>query len=188
MREPLTRWINCFNGYTQGDRWRTGVGRIHREILSTCSGPSTYTNLSSWRDDVANIADNITEWCERPQVVAIGYSYGGWTAVLLCRELQLRGVSVEHLVLIDAVWRPWQRLASPRSLCDGMKIVVPTNVHRVLSWTQKKSKPSGHEVEVNQATTGIERRSLNVSHIYADDQPEVREAVLDIACPRRNPL
>lgn len=183
MPLPITRWINCFNGYTQGSRLRTGVGRIHREIVSTCSGPSTYANLSSWRDDVADIAENINAWSERPHVVAIGYSYGGYSAVQLCRELEDRGVGVKNLILIDAVWRPWQKLASLRSLRGGMKIVVPDNVKNVLSWTQKRSKPSGHDVVVNEATTAIERRSLNVSHVFADDQPEVREATLRIACP-----
>ena len=152
--------------------------------MSSCNGPDTYVKLCSWRDDVANLADNIMEWGgDNPRVVLIGYSYGGWTAALLSRELQERGITVRHLVLIDAVWRPWQRFASPRSLWDGMKIVVPTNVERVLSWTQKKSKPSGHYVQVNEQSTFIDRRSLNVSHIYADDQRRVREAAVDIACP-----
>jgi len=184
MSRPINRWIICLNGYSQGDRQRTGVGRIYRDILSTCACPDTFLSLSSWRDDMSAVADNIMEWgVHKPEVVIIGYSYGGWTSVLLCRELAKREIDVQDLVLIDAVWRPWQRVASFRSLFDGASIVIPPSVYRVLSWTQKVNKPSGHPVKVDETRTTIDQRSLVVAHAYADDQPEVREAALQIACP-----
>ncbi len=180
---PINRWIFCFNGYAQGERWRTGVGRIHRDILAKCSAPDTYLQLCSWRDDVSQMADNIMEWGGGlPEVVLIGYSYGGWTAVLLCRELKRRGFAVDHLVLIDAVWRWQQRLASISSLFDGHQIAVPDNVKRVTSWRQKVSKPMGHPIVGDEKRITIDRRTLNVAHLYADDVPEVRELAVSIAC------
>ena len=186
---PIRNWINCFNGYTQGSRWRTGVGRIHREILSTCSGPDTFVNLCSWRDDVSQLADTIHEWSDdERRVVCIGYSYGGYTAVLLCRELEKRGIEVAHLLLIDAVWRYWSKIASPGSLFENHKIVVPGNVKKVTSWRQRKGKPYGHPVVVNESKTATDFRTLNVAHAYADDQLSVRMTALDAACPSKKEI
>jgi pimeloyl-ACP methyl ester carboxylesterase len=185
MAAPIGKWIVCINGYTQGDRWRTGVGRIYREILAGCSNGDTSLALRSWRDDVAAIATNVLEWgTDKPELIIVGYSYGGWSAVRLCRELEARGIGVASLVLIDAVWRPWQRFASWRSLLDGWTIVVPANVKHVLTWRQKVSRPRGHlVVAADDTKTHIDSITLNVGHAYADDQPEVRRAALQIACP-----
>lgn len=185
MERAIKRWIICFNGYTQGDRWRTGVGKIHRRILTTCSGPDTYAKLCSWRDNVSDLADRICEWGgSAPEVKVFGYSYGGYTSVLLCRELEKRGIEVENLVLIDAVWRWHDWLASFQSLFSNHEIRIPVNVKEVLAYRQQRNKPSGHDVVVDDSMTQIEEIFLNVTHAFMDDQDVVLEKAMQLACPK----
>lgn len=135
--------------------------------------------LLSWRENPQRLADLIKHWGGGDLIIC-GYSYGGATCTMLCRELCRLGIEVQELVLADAVYRVWQRLASWRSLLDHWVLTIPPNVARVTSWRQKVSKPSGHLVVVDHKTTSLHSRTLLVPHTQVDRHPDIREHILSI--------
>lgn len=172
------RLVIGFNGHSQRSKTTTGVGQVLGEIERR--RPDIETRLFAWRVNTKVIARWIAGLrLERLDI--IGYSYGGYSAVLLCRELRALGVAVNHLWTIDAVFRIWDHWGSLRSLRDYWIIAVPQNVRVVTSWRQKVNKPRGHWICTYKTTTH-DARSLNVRHAEADDSPIVQAAILDRVC------
>jgi pimeloyl-ACP methyl ester carboxylesterase len=184
---PVERWIVCVGGFGQDEPGRHGIDEIQDAVFRRCTCESTRVPRMSWRDSPASIAKRI--WNRRPddhppRVVLIGFSYGGWTAILIARELESLGLDVEVMLLIDAVWRPLAWLPSLTSLLRRWKIRVPENVRCVYSWRQQAGAPFGHEVMCG-ALTLHTAHTLTAPHQQIDDHPEVFAKALEVACPER---
>ena len=167
------------NGWLQGARHKTGLGQITNELEAL----GEQATLLGWREHPKRTAAEIKRTTQEggDSIYIVGFSYGGYSATTLCWELSAIGVRVEELILCDAVYRLWDRLASIRSLRNIWSIHVPTNVKRVTSWRQKVSKPSGHRVVVDGRYTSLDSRSLLVRHAQVDRAPEIKEHILAIA-------
>ncbi len=185
MGIEVDRWIVCISGYMQSEARLSGIEQLQHKIHTQCSSPTTRVLLKSWRDSPDDLAERI--WRSQPHhppgIVVIGYSYGGCTAIALCEELERRGLDVEHLLLLDAVWRPWHLIPSLLSLLKLWVLKVPSNVGTCYSWTQTLTKPSGHTVQVDRDATTLHRCTLNVGHQYVDEHPVAHECAMRVACP-----
>ena len=186
MHEPeIDRWIVCVTGFLQPEGKITGVVELQEKIRRQCVCPRVVTELKSWNDNPWYIAERI--WRFRPRnVVLVGYSYGGFTAALVARELAARnsGIRVDAMVLSDAVWRPAANWPSIRSLFNGGRIEIPRNVRRLWSWTQTTNKPCGHELIVDEKyTTWVKECVPDIRHQYMDDLEAFHEVALEVACP-----
>ena len=165
----MSKWYVLFNGHGQGSRTTTGLGRVW---VASRTLPG-YKRLFSWRENIEGVAECMKEG----DVITIsGFSYGGFTANSLCILLMERGIEVDNLFLVDAVWRKRDMWASPWSLLDRWRIHVPTNVNHALSWRQKIGIIQGHQVVAHGST--FEERFLNVRHLYMDKQEDVYNTIL----------
>lgn len=184
MPRAVERWIVCFSGFLQEGRL-SGIEKIEDAIHRQCNGDSTRVLLKSWRDSPADVAQRIWNRCpegHQPAVVIIGYSYGGYTAVLLARELEKRGLKVETMLLIDPVWRWAARWPSLLSWLEGWEIKVPSNVRKLYGWTQKVDTPAGHKI-VPSGSTISDIQTLMRAHNIMDDAMEVYNRAMFVACP-----
>lgn len=186
MPQPINRWIICFTGWHQEGRL-SGLEKIEDAIHRQCNGDDTRVLLKSWKDSPADLASRIWNRCpegHQPAIVVIGYSYGGYTAVLLARELDKRGLKVEMMLLIDPVWRPFTWIPSVLSMLGWWTIDVPSNVRSLHAWHQNVDLPSGHTLIVDHKTLCSED-TLNVSHQHIDDAPVVFNRAMAVACPEK---
>ncbi len=184
MPKAIDRWVICFSGFLQGGRV-SGIEKIEDAIHRQCHGDTTRVLLKSWKDSPADLASRIWNRCPEgghPAIVLIGYSYGGYTAVLLARELNERGFEVETMLLIDPVFRFLGRFPSLFSLADWWTIEVPSNVRNLFDWSQKINKPSGHKI-VESIKTTRNHETLMVKHQHIDDSPIVFKRAMLVACP-----
>lgn len=188
---PVTNWVVCISGYMQTEGLRSGIHKIQHAIHQQCSGPQTRVLLKAWRDCMTELANRITMWKPsgaQPRVTIIGYSYGGYTATLLADELDHRGVDTENLLLIDPVWRPRARWASPLSLNRSCTIDVPRSVKNLWYWRQiarRCTEPQGHAINVYKTTVWHNRdaKPLRYDHKSIDDAHEIKQQALAVACP-----
>ncbi len=133
--------------------------------------------------DVAELIKKLSPDATKPRVNIYGYSWGGWSAVLLAYQLRRRGINVVHMVLCDAVYRHWYHLGWWRAFASWVRILVPDNVRRVTHFRQTQSSPKGHVVKAaNPGRTQMDPVTwLSVDHMWMDRTPEFRLACLDAA-------
>lgn len=161
-----------------------GIDRLDHELHKLYGGQDTRNWYLPWYCDVTGYAESIFNYGKDAKIQIAGYSFGGQTAVNLCRELAVRGVSVDRLCLIDAVKRrsrfPWGWLSAFNRLT---KIRVPDNVKGVSIFTQSNGWPRGHRVVFNNPTVSvsINEDMRNVTHIHMDHSRVVWDQVLQDA-------
>lgn len=178
------RLVIGFNGHGQSSRAKTGVGKLLAKIESRC--PEMETRLFGWRIETKSLAKWIAS-LKLESLYIVGYSYGMYTGVLLCRELQKLGIKVDCFFSLDGVFRLRDRWGSWKSLRDCWIISIPSNVNLVVSWRQKVSKPSGHRLLVDHRTTTYDSRSINVRHSEVDDAQEIHDSIVAFFCDPPTP-
>lgn len=185
QRPAIHTWHVLCAGFLQREGDPNGFLRLWHELHAEHAGPDTCVLLRQWSDDTNRLAELIFRLCNRtaPCIVLYGYSWGGWSAVLLARQLQRRGLFVDHLVLCDAVYRHWYWLGQWRAFWPWKRIVIPANVAEVTWFRQRFDWPRGHDVvaEDGRETRVHEPREVRVAHVYMDDLAEFRATAKAIA-------
>ncbi len=179
--EGIKRWVILFRGYTQREGSFTGLERLYYKVKRVVGNGGNETILRAWTADVEEIADRIFHNSDSsPTVIVIGYSWGGQTAVNLCKSLRKRGLSVNWLFLCDAVYRARHWWQYPRSLLSWFSIRVPGNVARLWYCYQRENKPMGHTIHTEDGTVVYGRKPfVGVTHAHMDDQNSFHDAVLE---------
>jgi thioesterase domain-containing protein len=112
------------------------------------------------------------------KIVIAGYSWGGYSATVLARELAKHGRKVDQMVLCDAVYRHNYWLGNWRALCPLSKIKIPKNVKEVSWFKQQKNYPRGHRIIAESDTTKINKPfELMFKHQRCDDSYLVHKEV-----------
>jgi thioesterase domain-containing protein len=180
----IHNWHILYSGFRQHAGLQTGMSRLWYEIRADLASPDTCVELRPWDEEYANMAEFV-KLCQNetpPRIVLYGYSWGGFTATLLAKELQRRSLDVDHLVLCDAVYRHWYMLGWWRAFAVWKKIKIPANVRRVTWFRQQQSWPRGHALVAEDKATLIDPvRMLHADHVWMDDDPEFRKIAKQIA-------
>lgn len=142
----------------------------------------------AWND----CPDQTAEWIyrlgtkhRRPTIAYFGYSWGcGYGFVQLARELQVRGLEIDHAVLCDPVHHGlfYWRAFIPRTLFHEISVSVPGNVRRVSRFFQRVDKPAGHKLNLEGKYTDVVKEvELLVGHTRIDDAEEFHRECFDVA-------
>lgn len=145
---------------------------------------------SDWNAKAAFFARHINTGNrpDRTRVITVAYSWGvGWGFQRLTRELLGRGVTVDVLVAIDAVYRlpylpAWMWWLSPEALFGLGDIWVRQNVREVWQFRQFTNYPRGRDcVAVDRYRTLVhDALELQCRHQEADDHRDVHTKVADV--------
>lgn len=193
--DAINAWAILIAGFTQREGQATPIEKLHRKTSKTLSGPDSVVVLRSWRDSTYDLAQRISNWRngEPPKIVVIGYSYGGYSAVRLCRELQHLHLPVDRLYLIDPVARWLSKFPSIFSMFNILPITVPANVRNTKVWRQTSNYPRGARVR-QEASSGDPTDMVNcggqieqtvfpyVPHENMDDLSQIKDAVYVGTC------
>lgn len=177
-------WHIVISGFLQDEGKLTGMVVLWHKLHIRCNNSDTRVELRSWNDNWSALAECI--WRLKNTNTKIGiyaYSWGcGWGAMRLANELRKRGMSINHMVLSDPVYRHSYPLGNWRALVPWSKIKVPGNVFDVHSFAQDLNIPRAHKLVAKSELTTI-RTPIQVSatHQYMDDYPEFHKLSLKLA-------
>ena len=175
----IKNWLICFNGYGQGNRMTSGLGKVVRLSRSECRNPKTRISLLTWNRDVDELVKEVVnQSLSYPNICVSGFSYGASTAVKFCEALLPYNYFKVNAYLIAPVWRTKDKWMSPWSLLDRWHIHTPNNIRNLVSWSQQTGVIKSHKVIADKATS-YDSRSLNVRHITADRQFDVYNTIME---------
>lgn len=196
---PIKRFVIVIPGFLQRRGTPNGMVSLWRKLHAANAGPDCCVSLHLWDSNWADVA----EWIWRlrpnqgqPDVVIAGYSWGGYSAVLLARQLEKRGIDVRSMVLSDPVyrhgfWGPIGWLGQWRAFWPFTKIELPGNVKNRVVFAQSSNLPAGHDVLLGCEFTGsVERlrpvraRTIEVKgviHQFMDDHTPFHNLAMEAA-------
>lgn len=189
----ILAWDIVISGFLQSEGTDNGMVRLWRELRKHAS-PHRCVELRAWNDNWRDLAKLIastwnTMGGKTPVVRIYGYSWGGYSATILARELAKRGVPVRAMVLSDAVYRHWYWLGNWRAFAPWKTIRIPSNVEQVFWFRQSRDLPMGHKVRARdpRATTvhpvNSPTRTLSryIGHTQMDDLAAFHAKCLEVA-------
>jgi pimeloyl-ACP methyl ester carboxylesterase len=195
---PIRNWHIVISGFLQTEGTVSGCVSLWRK-LQRLSDDNTSVILHSWKDNFSDLAELIWRFSPADEhklcIKVYAYSWGGYSAILLARALQKRGLNVRALVLSDAVYRHWYLLGQWRAMVPGSRIIVPDNVREVFWFRQREPRiqfgngwrnvlcPAGHRVVAkNKSATKVhEPVILKVSHSYMDEAKQFQQEAVRVA-------
>ncbi len=169
---PIYKWIYVIPGFLQNRGDDNGMVSLWKSLHVMYSSYSTRVELAHWNSDWRAHAECINRMSDdqRAKVVIVGYSWGGYSATLLARELSKHGRKVQQMVLCDAVYRHRYWLGNWRAMCPLSKIKIPANVEEVTWFKQKQNYPRGHKLKPESDTTKIHSpQELKKTHQKMDE-------------------
>lgn len=185
-RLVVASWIFCMSGFLQHKGRPNGITRLWRKLYAEFAGPDCVVDHHPWNFDPGRIAEFVWRYSDNqalPKVLIVGYSWGGSSAVKLAEQLQLRGIDVAEMILVDAVYRHKYWCGQWRAFWPWSRILIPSNVLHVSWFRQDVSLPRGHRVIArNPDRTKIEEPvQLYVSHQYVDEHALVEKLTMQLA-------
>lgn len=182
--------IHQYMGFGMDHYRRSGFDLLYEALQDRFAGPGVSVRRpGKWNWHAAEDAVfDVRHLRHDARVIGIGYSYGGYNIVEYAREMQKHGVRIDHLFLLDAVWRGnlarYSWLARSASLitrwCDK-KLVVPDNVDAVTSWRQENNQPMGHRIKLEDPAKTFHQDILlsgHVKHNDVEDQMYIHGAII----------
>ena len=169
---PINKWIYVIPGFLQNRGGDNGMVSLWKSLHMMYSDYSTRVELARWNSDWRAHAECINRMCgtDYAKVVIAGYSWGGYSATLLAKQLAKHGQKVKQMVLCDAVYRHKYWLGNWRALWPCSKITIPANVEEVTWFKQQQNYPRGHKLKPESDTTKINSpRELKYKHQKCDD-------------------
>ena len=175
-QQPIRKFIIVIPGFMQSRGTPNGMVALWRKLHHAYAGPDTVVSLHLWNSNWRDVAEWI--WRLRPNkgqldIVIAGYSWGGYSAVLLARQLKKRGIQVRSMILSDPVYRHWYWLGQWRAFWPQSRIRLPSKVGCVAVFRQETNLPSGHfftdETNKIPVTTFL---IDGVVHQFMDDLPQ----------------
>lgn len=148
----------------------------------------TRVEMEAWNDCPEATAEYIYRLGTKdtkPRIGYFGYSWGcGYGFVQLAKELQRRGLEIDHAVLCDPVFHglfKWRAMI-PSTLFHKIYVAVPGNVNRVSRFFQRVDKPAGHDLKLLGPYTRIVKDvELKVGHCDMDDHADFHRECFEVA-------
>ena len=180
--EETTDLVLLYMGFLQKQGRVNGMVKLYLRILGELRAhrPNARVEIYTWDSDPDDRAEFILQTLPKNRkirIVIVGFSYGGYTAKLLTDRLKDRGIEVELVFLLDAVYRHWYALGQWRSLVPWSTIRICDTVKRVIQYRQRNSLPSGHRIVVdNRLKTELGPINwVNAKHVFVDDQKYIHD-------------
>ena len=179
-------WVMLFCGFLQKDGDVNGMVTLWDRLRRKYSSHDVIVERHSWYTNASDLAEMINrihvEDIEKPEIVVIGYSWGGTTSLNFARELGKRGLRVSRMVLSDAVYRPWLPLGYSLAFCPCVTLKVPPSVKRVTAYRQRTNWPRGHRlVAKNYLVTDIDTPVfLPNDHIHMGNAIEFHQCAMNV--------
>lgn len=203
----IREWHIVFGGFGQSGRdgSRNGTLRLWSLVFSLASSKNCCVEWHPWNADVSAIAEKVLEYGSPPLrgdrtsltlgINIYAYSWGGTAAVRCAEALRARGLSVDVMILSDAVYRHWYTLGQWRALIPGSRLLIPPNVETVRWFYQDHprfslrrkltgngafAEPAGHLVVAEDVmkTTVYPGVRLFYDHSHMDNAEEWHDQVL----------
>jgi hypothetical protein len=180
----------CVSGFTQDRGYYHGILRLREALVDAghADGKTGRVWYETWTANWGMVAADLSQVCIThgyiPVVTVSGYSYGGYGAINVCKELALRGIDVQVLNLCDPVGRRWwwprplPAITSMLSRDMAFTLPIPGNVLIVNEFFQKTNRPQGHRIKLTDGTKRGVYVQLDRTHQRMDDAPEFHECVL----------
>lgn len=111
-----------------------------------------------------------------PKVVIAGYSWGGAAAIRLAKAFG--PLAVEHLILVDPVYRHWYWLGQWRAFWPWKRLDVSTNVKNVTWMRQDYDFPRSHHVVRHPPTRLHGPYTIDLPHRKIDNHHSVCDVLL----------
>lgn len=183
----IDEWVIVVMGFLQKQGPVNGMVQIWRRITEALRcRPKTQVEIRGWDcdpDDIAELILKLRPHGKDPRIVIAGFSYGGWTAKLITDALAKRGLKVERVITIDAVYRYWCRVGFWRSLLPWKKIPFGETVKRITQFRQRQSIPMGHKIVAkNPGKTILDPVIwVGATHVFMDDQEFIQDTCVRAA-------
>lgn len=181
----ISDWVILEMGFLQKQGRMNGMVKLFLKVLATLQRdyPQARVEIHPWGVEPDDRAEFILQAKKRNtklRIVIIGFSYGGYTAKLIADRLKDRGIEVDLVIMLDAVYRHWYALGWWRAFWPWSTIRICDSVRRVIQYRQKNSLPRGHRIvaEDPRKTKIGEIRWVNATHIFVDDQQYIHDECL----------
>jgi pimeloyl-ACP methyl ester carboxylesterase len=177
-------FVILVSGFTQNRGYFHGILKLREALIADghSDGAARRVWYMTWKTNWNRVANELGILAAQhgftPHVVLAGYSYGGWGALQLARQLGDSGIDVDSLILCDPVGRPawWPRpLPAATSMLGrnwAPKLTVPANVHVCHSYYQQENRPQGHQLKPENGNELTNPIKLKVTHQRMDDAKE----------------
>lgn len=172
--------IILITGFTQSGRNLSGLELLYDKLIRRLSDHKfiSIVTMHEWDDDMKAIA--MRESRMRPdEIMVVGYSYGGSSALRLCRHLQTEGLTVSMLGLVDPVYRRFRSIPALSSFLPWKKLRVPNNVEKVCHFFQRQNYPRGHDLKLDGPTHVSVSTELQLTHAAIDNNSYVHITLLN---------
>ena len=176
---PILGWVVPFSGFLQRNGDYHGIVQTwHCLYRSFGSDRLKIMVPRPWNADVEQIAEMIHR-CrngEKPEIITIGYSWGGMAAVNFSKELAKRELHVRRMILTDPVHRHKWFYGRWRAFLPEVKIHIPDNVRNFTGFRQKRDWPTGHDLKFSPKTQARTYDTIPYDHATMDDAYEFQQA------------
>lgn len=171
----------------QSEAHETGIERLWLD-LGQLRNAETVVALRPWDSNWRGFAEHIWRVSDRADVIIQVYAYSwgaGYGFPKLARELMKRGMKIRHAVLSDPVYKPPLFSLSWLALTRFGRITVPENVGAVDSYYQRRNRPWGRPVVIENGTGPrhrvTEKKISGYLHVSMDDAEEFHERAKEAA-------
>lgn len=181
-------WDIIIEGFTQESGTLNGMVHVWSDLIEATKCREAWrVELLRWNDKVWNQAELIKRIAQfsgvKPIINVYAYSWGGQTAANFARELRRRGLTVNRMVLTDAVYRHTGivgNLGNWRVLATWFPIVIPDNVNRVSWFRQYECFPRGHDLVCSKPGVIDKPVVVTLDHKWMDDLGEFRDLCREV--------
>lgn len=160
-----------------------GLLRLANKVREEFGGPDHEVWAYEWDVDVDDIVESIFSLGlgrPDPEIVLVGYSWGGQAVVNLAESLQGLRVPVKQMILCDAVVRKKPFRFRDYIKSEEQVLTVPGNVDKLFWMNQTNKWPRGAQVVAENERTEVTHRFMeNHTHFDIDESVTFELQVYD---------
>lgn len=163
-------------GLAKPHRGRYGTPVIYSRLLAAGLDPK---ECVMYRWGTVEVIIQYIRLVQPKRITAAGHSYGVSTLMMVAKALEKECV-FNNIISTDGVWR--EKIDSPqfKSLFDGHKIKVPSNVENLYAWYQRRGIIQGHPFEVSSDVLRLWEEVKGVPHAKMDRIPQFSNMCMEL--------
>ena len=178
----IEKWLIPITGFTQHGGAANGFDKLWNALRPLACESTSVVTPQRWRANFDHLADFVDRHSINPTISVFAYSWGcGHGFIQFAKQLEKRGLTINHAVLCDPVYHSWVR--PWRALLCSPAIKIKPNVTRVSWFRQYMNKPRATNLRaVDPRKTHIEAAVvLRRTHEFMEDSSEFINKSLSVA-------